>query len=229
MKKYRAVLFDADDTLFDYPTAEEAALRAVWNDNASALAWETFRDTYSRHNLALWRELEAGRVTAGSLNAERFRRAFSELGLDEATTLRAAALYIEVLSTQVQLLPGARELIENLAPRYPLALVTNGLAAVQKRRFARSAIGHLFSSIVISEEAGMAKPDPRIFIPVLKKLGVKEHDVLFVGDGIFSDMAAARNAAIDFCWFNPNDLPVPEDFAPKHIARTLEEIGKILT
>ncbi len=227
MSGYRAILFDADDTLFDYPAAEREALQEVWRSCAPSSSWERFRDVYTRHNLALWRDLEAGRTTPGALKSERFRRAFAELGVS-APAGDAGSRYIEALAAQTQLLPGARELAERLAARYPLGLVTNGLAAVQTRRFARSAIGHLFAAVAISEVLGVAKPDPRIFHPVLDELGVSSRDVLYVGDSVTSDMAAARNAAIDFCWFNPAGLPVPEGFAPAYVVRTLKEIEVIL-
>ena len=108
---------------------------------------------------------------------------------------------------QSQLLPGALDLVRELAKRFPLALITNGIAAVQNKRFAASPITRYFKSIVISEEVGIAKPDPRIFRPALEKLGVEAADVLYVGDSITSDMAAARNAGMDFCWVNPGKNP----------------------
>jgi len=63
----------------------------------------------------------------------------------------------------------------------------------------------------------MAKPDPRIFGPALAKLGVGAAEVLYVGDSVTSDMAAARNAGMDFCWLNPGGAPVPEGYSPTFI------------
>jgi len=71
---------------------------------------------------------------------------------------------------------------------------------------------------------GVAKPDPRIFRPALDKLGVEASEVLFVGDSVTSDMAAARNAGMDFCWLNPGGAPVPAGHAPAFIVRELAEI-----
>ncbi len=119
--------------------------------------------------------------------------------------------------------------MRGLAGEYPLALVTNGIAAVQNKRFAASPITPFFRSIVISEEAGVAKPDPRIFRPALEKLGVAAGDVLYVGDSVTSDMAAARNAGMDFCWLNPKGLPCPAEHAPTFIVREISEIPDLLT
>ena len=104
-----------------------------------------------------------------------------------------------------------------LAEKFPLALVTNGIASVQNKRFAASPITPYFKAIVISEEVGIAKPDPRIFEPALQKIGVAAADVLYVGDSVSSDMAAARNAGMDFCWLNPGGAPVPDGHSPAYV------------
>jgi YjjG family noncanonical pyrimidine nucleotidase len=166
---------------------------------------------------------ERGEIDQASLRVERFRRLAIELGLAALPLERASAYYLEELSGQSQLLPGALETIRELAQRFPLALITNGIAAVQKRRFAASPITSYFRSIIISEEAGIAKPDPRIFAPALEKIGVDAGSVLYVGDSVTSDMAAARNAGMDFCWVNPGGLPVPEGFAPAFVIGSLAE------
>ena len=94
---------------------------------------------------------------------------------------------------------------------------------MQNKRFAASPITPYFQSIVISEEVGIAKPDPRIFAPALEKIGVEAADVLYVGDSVTSDMAAARNAGMDFCWVNPDGAPVPEGHAPAFVIAAISE------
>lgn len=222
-KKYRAIFFDADDTLFDYPQAERAALLACLAGFQVRCGPETFIAVYRRHNHDVWREFERGETDQATLRVERFRRLAAELELPGLPLEKVSTFYLEALACQSQLLPGALELVRELAKRFPLALVTNGIAAVQNKRFAASPITPYFRSIVISEEVGIAKPDPRIFRPALEKLGVEAGDVLYAGDSVTSDMAAARNAGIDFCWLNPGDAPVPAGFAPLFIIRSIKE------
>jgi YjjG family noncanonical pyrimidine nucleotidase len=225
-KRYRAVFFDADDTLFDYPSAERAALLACRRRFAVPGDEEDFVAAYRRHNHDVWREFERGEIDQARLRVERFRRLAGELGLAALPLERISAFYLEELSDQAQLLSGALELVRELAATFPLALVTNGIAAVQRRRFAASPITPYFRSIVISEEVGIAKPDPRIFAPALAAVGASAQDVLFVGDSVTSDMAAARNAGMDFCWVNPHGLPVPEGFAPAYVIAALADWGR---
>ena len=224
MKKiYKAIFFDADDTLFDYPMAERAALLACLDEFAVPADAAAFTAAYRRHNRDVWQAFERGETDQTTLRVERFRRLFAELGIPGLPLEQISSYYLEALACQPQLLPGALETIRGLAAKYPLALITNGIAAVQNQRFAASPITPFFRSIVISEEIGVAKPDPRIFRPALEKLGVAAADVLYVGDSVTSDMAAARNAGMDFCWINPRGAPLPEGHAPVYIITAISE------
>jgi 2-haloacid dehalogenase len=222
--KYKSIFFDADDTLFDYPCAERAALLACLEEFRVGLEPGPFIAVYRRHNHDVWREFERGETDQATLRVERFRRLAAELAIPGLPLERVSAFYLEALARQSQLLPGALGLVRDLAKRFPLALITNGIAAVQNRRFAASPITACFKAIVISEEVGIAKPDPRIFRPALEKIGVAAVDVLFVGDSVTSDMAAARNAGMDFCWLNPQGLPGPDNHVP---AFTITEISQM--
>lgn len=225
--RYRAVFFDADDTLFDYPSAEHASLLACHWRFAVPGDEEDFVAAYRRHNHDVWREFERGEIDQATLRVERFRRLAGELGLAALPLERISAFYLEELSSQAQLLGGALELLQRLAQEYPLALITNGIASVQRRRFAASPILPYFQAVVISEEVGIAKPDPRIFVPALEKIGVEAGDVLYVGDSVTSDMAAARNAGMDFCWLNPKGVPAPEGYSPVFVIASLDEFPEI--
>jgi len=227
-RTYKAVFFDADDTLFDYPRAERAALRACLREFGLRIDVAAFVETYRRHNLDLWQAFERGETDQATLRVERFRRLAAEFGIDGLPLEKVSFYYLEALSGQPQLLPGALATVRGLAKTFPLALVTNGIASVQRKRFAASPITRYFQAVVISEEVGVAKPDPRIFEPALRTFGVEAEDVLFVGDSVTSDMAAARNAGMDFAWFNPGRLPIPDGHAPAFDIARLPDLRRCL-
>lgn len=222
--KYGGIFFDADDTLFDYPRAERAALKACLREFPIGLELRIFLESYRRHNLDVWRAFERGETDQVRLRVERFRRVAAELALADLPLERISVYYLEALSGQSPLFPGALATVRSLARRYPLALITNGIASVQRRRFAASPITRFFKAVIISEEVGIAKPDSRIFAPALEATGLAAADVLFVGDSVTSDMAAARNAGMDFCWLNPGRMPVPTGFAPAFVIEAIREL-----
>jgi FMN phosphatase YigB (HAD superfamily) len=115
MNRYKALFFDADDTLFDYPAAERSALTSILRRFRIPLPIEDVIPAYRRHNLVLWREFEQGLTTQDSLREERFRRLFAEFGIIRAPIPAISDSYLEALSGNSQLLDGAMGLVSGLA------------------------------------------------------------------------------------------------------------------
>jgi 2-haloacid dehalogenase len=200
--KYTWLLFDADDTLFDFPRAEANALR--WTLEQSGLPFQpAYFEIYSRFNQQVWKEFERGELTALELRTKRFRLFFHEVGLagDPETV---SPLYLRNLALGSDLLPGAEEIIRAVQGRYHLALVTNGLKDVQRPRLERSVLRDSFERVFISEEVGAAKPSPAYFEAVFAGIGQPpKNSVLLIGDSLSSDMRGGVEYGIDTCWYNP--------------------------
>ncbi len=200
--RYPWILFDADDTLFDFRLAEGEALRQAFeaHDVPFDPAWLA---VYRRVNAAAWRKLEEGTVSPGRLRVLRFEQLAAELGLAIDPRSMGVA-YIRQMAMQAQLVDGALAVVRSLGPRHRLAIITNGLPDVQRPRLARSPLHRSFEDVLISEELGVAKPDPAFFEIALARLGrPAPRDVLVVGDSLSSDIAGGIAAGLDTCWFNP--------------------------
>lgn len=225
--RYPWILFDADGTLFDYDRAEAAALEEVWTA-ADLPPTESLLATYREINERLWRRFEAGELGAGEIKDRRFLDLLQRLGIgfDGA---RLGRDYREALARQTHLLPGSEALLEQLAEHRRMALITNGLADVQRPRLARSTIGHHFAAVVISEEVGAAKPDPRIFAEAFRLMGEpSRREVLVVGDNLTADIGGAHAFGVDSCWFNPEGRSAGDGIRPTHEIRSLDELPGVL-
>jgi 2-haloacid dehalogenase len=211
LKNYTWLLFDADDTLYDFPRAEANALRLTLEELGLPVT-PAYIETYARCNQQVWKEFERGLTTSLELRTKRFRLFFDEIG-STADPETVSPLYLRNLALGIDLLPGAESVIRFLKPRFHLGLVTNGLADVQRPRLERSALADCFEQIFISEEVGIAKPASGYFDAVFRALGnPPKETVLIIGDSLTSDMQGGINYDIDTCWYNPNakttDLPV---------------------
>jgi 2-haloacid dehalogenase len=90
---------------------------------------------------------------------------------------------------------------------------------------AGSTIGDCFSSVVISEEVGAAKPDPRIFQVAFERMdNPRKADVLIVGDSLTSDIKGGNEYGIDTCWFNPDRLACDQDVEIRYEIGRLDEL-----
>ena len=208
---YTWLLFDADDTLFDYPLAEGKALHSTFEHFGQVYRSEYLR-IYQVFNRQVWAEFERGETTAAELRLKRFRLLFNEIDLP-LNPPDFSQRYLENLAQASDLFPQAAEVMKALSDRYHIALVTNGLKEVQRARLERSAIRPFIEKIFISEELGAAKPYPGFFEAVFKEIGnPPKSEVLIIGDSLSSDMQGGINYGIDTCWFNPagktTELPV---------------------
>ena len=206
---YRWLLFDADGTLFDYETAEHQALTATLADCGLDAGPEVLV-TYQEVNARLWHDFEQGLTTPDRIKTERFARLFEALGLAGPTLdpVRVGDAYLDHLGACSQLFPDAITLLDALVGKVHLALITNGLTRVQRARLAHSGLNACFEAVVISEEEGVAKPEPGIFDVIFSRMGHPHRsEVLMVGDSLTSDIRGANRYGIDACWYNPRGLP----------------------
>lgn len=199
--RYDYLLIDNDNTLMDFAAAEAKALR----ETLSAAGLPTDEATvsaYERINSALWKALERGETTQPALKVERFRQLLDELQRDGDPVALGAA-YAANLGNYADLLPGAEDFIRAVHGRMKIALVSNGVSAIQRSRLAKCPLTPLFDAIVISEEAGVAKPDPRLLTLALEQLGCTDRaKAVMMGDSLSADIAAANNAGMDSIFFS---------------------------
>lgn len=201
MTGYRWLLFDADNTLFDFDAAEEAALTRTLTQYGLS-ADEGTKGRYRAVNAALWAAFDRGEVDQETLVVERFARFLAGEGKpgDAAEWNRT---YLDGLAQGNALLPGAEALCRALAGRYVLALATNGVPRVQRRRLEMSPLAPLFGErVYISGELGCRKPEWRYFEKVLAALGAEPRETLVIGDSLSSDIQGAANAGLDSVWLN---------------------------
>jgi 2-haloacid dehalogenase len=205
---YRTLLVDLDHTIFDFNASEIAAF-----DSALTLlgvGGGTTADhlaTYQRINNALWAAAERGEIRSSEIRNLRFQRLAAELGLDaDDESVRAVSdAFVAGLGSHGDLFPGALDVLEALAPKVDMAIVSNGLGEVVHARLARLGIEHLFRAVIVSSEVGASKPDPKIFGATFDRLGHPDKAAtLMVGDSLTSDIAGGRAYGIDTAWYNPD-------------------------
>jgi YjjG family noncanonical pyrimidine nucleotidase len=227
-RHYRLFLFDADDTLFDFRRSERTAFASTLLE--AGVPEERALELLPRYreiSHELWGYLEQGRVTQEELRTERFRRLYSAYAI-AADPAQAGLSYLDHLSRGTHLIDGALEVCLALKERGArLGIVTNGFKRVQEPRFRASPLATVIGELVISEEFGAAKPDPRIFHHALERVSHLDRDTaVFVGDRLESDIAGAHRAGLASCWFNARGETNGTGIRPSHEISRLEELLK---
>lgn len=215
---YRAILFDCFRTLFEVGPAApmmradepgwRPALEAVLAEVAPYLpeldrdaflaAFEEVTRAFRREALASCRERRL---------EERVAAALSRLGYSQSDIARCgrivAAVHRQHVVQNCRPYPGIPELVEALAVRCRLAVVSNFDDPLAVRQLLeRSGLRRFFSAVVVSAEAGWRKPRAEIFQQALAATGVSAGHALFVGDSWEEDVLGATGAGMDAVWIH---------------------------
>lgn len=224
--RYETLLWDLDHTLLDSEASEALAFDSALAD-AGIEKPSRFLASYIDINRELWAGVERGETTPDEIKLVRFQRLVSEAGLDADPSVLAEA-FVVGLGEHGELFDGALSVLEELARRCRLALVTNGLRSVQRRRIARLDLGRFFDVVAISSEVGAAKPGVEIFENVFAELGSPSPEkALMIGDSLTSDVRGGNNFGLDTCWYNPNGLVNDGTVEVSHEVRDLRDVVTI--
>jgi putative hydrolase of the HAD superfamily len=136
---------------------------------------------------------------------------------------------------------GVAPLLDTLATRYKLGLITNGPSEIQRAKIVQFDLARWFTVLVVSEEFGVAKPDPAIFLHAANALASDPADCVMIGDNPDADIRGAQAAGMRSVWIQrpalykkpftrdearyPADLPAPWRTIPhvRDLLRVLEE------
>lgn len=204
---YPYLLFDADNTLFDFRRSLEWSIEETLTElcgNFERIWYHKFVHV----NDELTEALERGEITVQNLKQNRFSNFVERVGLSlDPEAVRQ--LYNEYLAKCTFLIEDAEEVVSQLSAKgHRMILITNGSRVVQRPRFSAAPITKHFEKIIISEEVGASKPNPKIFQFAMDALGNPPKDqVLMIGDNLKSDIQGGIDFGIDTCWFNPFDKP----------------------
>lgn len=242
-RRMRYLWFDIDDTLWDMSGNSTAVLSELFYSDPAVHGFfrerglQEWLDCYHSVNVDLWDSYNRGAIGRDYLRSERFARPLRMCGCGEeeaaAASARLDADYLDRLGRCTGLVAGADELLSALSGLgYRMGLLSNGFKEVQHRKLCSGGIASYFDTLVLSDDIGINKPDPRIFGYALECAGVSAAESVLIGDNPLTDVAGALGAGWSAVWFNPSgESASGVDFATERFlgcARTLDEVVRII-
>lgn len=175
----RHVLFDMDNTLWDFVGAKREACRAVVDDLGAGDAEELYQ--YFR------------RPGVGYEDLQNIRDYLSGLGAEREAYGRACWIYERAKLTSIRLFDGVEETLEAIAGAgLTMAVVTDAYSFQALTRLEQTGIKDYFSYLVTPDLTGRKKPDPVQFRCALHALSADPAETMVVGDSIRREVAPAR-------------------------------------
>jgi YjjG family noncanonical pyrimidine nucleotidase len=229
--QYKNLFFDLDDTLwaFSYNARDtfEEMYRKYEYDRYFR-SFQHFYELYERRNMELWAEYADGKVTKDELNRQRFLYPLEAVGEGDAALAKAFSEdFFAVIPTKSRLMPHAREVLEYLAPKYNLYILSNGFQELQCHKMRSAGIDRYFKKIVLSDDIGVLKPWPEIFHFAMSATQSELRESLMVGDSWDNDITGARGVGMHQVYYNVtgrSEFP----FKPTYQITDLKELLQLL-
>lgn len=229
--QYKNLFFDLDDTLwaFSYNARDtfEEMYRKYEYDRYFR-SFQHFYELYERRNVELWAEYADGKVTKDELNRQRFLYPLEAVGEGNAVLAKAFSEdFFAVIPTKSRLMPHAREVLEYLAPKYNLYILSNGFQELQCHKMRSAGIDRYFKKVVLSDDIGVLKPWPEIFHFAMSATQSELRESLMIGDSWDNDITGARGVGMHQVYYNVTgrtEFP----FRPTYQITDLKELLQLL-
>ena len=212
--RIRAITIDLDDTLWPvWPAIARAeAVLADWLAAHAPATAALFGDAQALRAIRV--RMEALRPDLrhdlSALRRESIRMALVQAGDDPQLAEPAFDCFFAERQ-RVDLFEDALATLDFLASRYPVVVLSNGNADVQ-----RIGIGRYFAASLSATQFGVAKPDARIFHAGALAAGAEPGAVLHVGDDALLDAQGALDAGMQAAWLNTAGAGWPHEGAQPH-------------
>ncbi|MDQ3887331.1 MAG: HAD family hydrolase [Actinomycetota bacterium] len=193
-----AVCLDIDDTLVDYGSSMRAGLREMLGADD---AWPAWCATTERH----YPRFTAGEIDFDTMRRQRTKDFFATRGelLNDDEVMEREDRRMMAMQRAWRLFDDVLPCLRWLrAVGLRIAAVTNAASCHQRAKLQALDLDAAFDAVVISDEIGVAKPDPVIFHAACAELGVGPAHTVHVGDRLDLDAQGARAAGLRGVWLN---------------------------
>ena len=227
--RLEAIFFDAGGTLF-YPDRDKTLAplyeRGIRPTDAQLYAAER----HAKH------DLDAVAARTHKVDQQYWENYYGyllqSLNINDVSLRLALVNAIRTSSNWGYVLPGTREILDNLSANYKLGVISNSDGRIAKL-FAASELAGCFLSVTDSGQVGHEKPDRRIFEAALRSLQVAAEKSLYIGDIYSVDYLGAVNAGIHGLLLDPAGTyattPTPRIESLAELQGKLREIEAAMT
>ena len=216
MKKIKAIIFDAYGTLFDVNSAAEKCKERLgdkWEGFANY--WRTTQLEYTWLRSLMRRHKDFWQITEDSLD-----KSMNFYNIDNAMRSELLNLY-KVLSPFTEVRGALNKLKQS---NYKLAILSNGTPDLLNELVVSNQLKDIFDDIFSVEEAGIFKPDSKVYDLPINKYNIEKNEVLFLSANTW-DVSGAGNYGYNTVWVNRNNNIFDKlDFEPNQQISNLSEL-----
>ena len=216
MKNIKAIIFDAYGTLFDVNSAAEKCKDKIGNKwEGFANYWRTTQLEYTWLRSLMNRHKDFWKITEDSL--DKSMKAFN---IEKSMKNELLNLY-KILST----FPEVKNVLNNLKENnYKLAILSNGTPTLLNQLVKSNDLDKIFDDVFSIEEAGIYKPNSKVYDIPIKKYQIQKNEILFLSANTW-DVSGGGNYGYNSIWVNRNNNIFDNlDYQPKLEIKNLKDL-----
>lgn len=205
----RAVLWDIDDTIFDYAGADRTGMERHLLAEGLAGAYESVDQALARWKELTrihWRRFEAGGVDFEAQRRDRVRDFLGAPAMSDARAEEWFARYVTHYEAAWQLFPDTVPVLDRLATGFRHGVLSNSSLRNQHRKLTLLGVRDRFEAVVCAAELGVAKPQAAAFHAACEALRLRPEEVVYVGDHPDIDAEGAVAAGLTGIWLDRGGL-----------------------
>lgn len=147
---------------------------------------------------------------------------------DNRIAARLADQFPDEMWARIRPFRETEAIVRDLAGRFKLGMLTNGMPPHQHRKLAASGVADAFDTVVTSGGLGVGKPDRTVFQAVLGEMGVSASEALMIGDTFERDVEGAVDAGLRAVWVDRGSSGEPQNDMPCRRVSSLNELVELL-
>lgn len=175
----------------------------------------------------------SGDITLEQMHILRIQKTLESAGIHiDANEARQWQSFYEYYQKKIQLCPEMKELFDFLfSKNIRSGLISNGKTQGQRHKLDLLGLSLYLDPelIVISEEAGVSKPDTRIFEFFMQKLGSAEvSEIYYIGDNYVADIESSHCFGWKNIWCNFKIENLTGNLVCDYEARNHKELSAVI-
>ena len=232
MTKINNLIFDLDNTLYDFSIIWEKSNKQVYEylKYDRIASYEEFFKNYKAINNMLVDEVLKGNIKLREIRNKRLKITLEKFGitLTEEDCNNYYEKQFEFILESIKPDKEVNQWIKRLNKKYKMIILTNGKSCEQRRKIEKLGLDNMFK-LYISGETHISKPKAEAFINVLEKENIVASETMMIGDSLHHDINPANKLGMKTClvekkWHFDDELKIYTGYKVKNIKQFFLEL-----
>lgn len=167
-----------------------------------------------------------GELSVWQQRRERMREVFSSPKMSDAECDRRYHVFMAEYEPATRAYADALPALQRLKGAR-LGIISNGVREQQITKLERARMLSCFSVLVFSEDAGLGKPAPEIFLEACRRAGSDPAECVYIGDNLETDILPSRELGMRPIWLERSASVAEHEDVP--VISTLDSLPTVLS